>query len=330
MDDSLRQLICNPTDRKIIHLWNPHAGGGKHASTVSAFVDTACERVAFYQTSGPKDASRYVKECCLKEAENLLPLHWIIHGGDGTVNEVINGIFSANAQDRVLFSVVAAGSGNDFLRTAAKKEAFVHAATQNSCHEQKIDALSLCTGAQTYYALNMLNIGFDCSVVTAASDFKKYPLISGSMAYILGILRVLIRKETRHLRVVLHHADQSSEVLEGNRLLVTVANGMFCGGGFCAAPAAKLDDGLMDVLLINDVTRRKFCSLVGDYRRGTHVDVQNKKEAPSFQQILTYRQCVGITIEGLAELCADGEVFPAQQFQCRVLPQSLRYVHLPF
>ncbi|MBQ4054612.1 MAG: acylglycerol kinase family protein, partial [Clostridia bacterium] len=123
--------------RKIMIL-NPAAGHGDADKLTSPD-----EKILIYKTKSVGDAERYVTQECRIDPET----HFIVCGGDGTVNEVVNGIISAGAGESAMFSIVPTGTGNDFIKNDLEKKK-VH----------KVDVVAI----NGRYAVNMINIGFDC------------------------------------------------------------------------------------------------------------------------------------------------------------------------
>lgn len=283
------------------HIMNPAAGKKKKEQT-----DTFSENAVPYYTTKEKDAEEFVYSTCLTEPN----AHFIVHGGDGTLHEVVNGIAKANALATATFTPVAAGSGNDFVR--------VLPTLPKDCY---IDLLRY----NDNYSLNMINIGFDCHVAERAARYKRKPLISGTGAYVAGILATLLHKPGLKMKITYTDENDNVVTLEDTFLLTVAANGRYCGGGFYSHPVADLQDGLMDVLLIKKISRPKFISLVSYYKKGTHL-TKDGKVAPRFNKILTYVRCKEITIETKDILCADGEIEPMEQLKISVLPRALHLV----
>ena len=94
---------------KRLHIFNPVAGGGHSPELLTKGAANGEE---VYVTSGIGDAERFVYEMCRSRSE----VHFVVYGGDGTLNEAANGIIRAGAGERTLLSVVPAGTGNDFAR----------------------------------------------------------------------------------------------------------------------------------------------------------------------------------------------------------------------
>ena len=137
------------------------------------------------------------------------------------------------------------------------------------------------------------------------------------MAYIAGLIVTLIRKPG----VRASFSFDGSEPKACRYLLNTYANGSFCGGGFHSNPKAELSDGRIDTLLVNNISRLKFVSLVGDYKKGTHL-------CPKFEKIITNQKASRIDIEfdKDANICIDGEVVTARELHISVCPGALRFL----
>ena len=288
---------------KTIQIINPKAGHG-HAED----VHLSKEDIIRYTTTCIGDAERSVKEFC---EENEGELHFIVCGGDGTINEVVNGIMSASASDRAYFSVAPTGSGNDFVRNF-----------NNEKKKHRIDLIKY----NDRYAVNMINIGFDCNVVEKTQLYKNKKLISGSMAYAMGIGNVFCHKMGQYLEITVTDENDEVTTYADEYLLVPVANGSFCGGGFNALPFAELNDGLLDMLIISKVSRPKFVSLVGEYRTGTYINKETKEIKKKFADVVKYVRCKKVSVNNLKAVCADGEIESADSVVIEVVPDAITYI----
>ena len=151
-----------------------------------------------------------------------------------------------------------------------------------------------------------------------------------SLSYIAGVAATLSKKEVFHASVHLSGVkaegtdELCDEELEGDFLLTAAANFPFYGGGFKAAPASDPSDGFMDVLLVKDISIPRFLSLVASYRKGTHVNVETCIPYPPFRDILVYRKCRTMRLEGVKRICLDGEIIPATGVHADIVPKAIR------
>ncbi|MCQ2432393.1 MAG: hypothetical protein MJ175_07305 [Clostridia bacterium] len=286
------------------HIINPAAGQGGGEALLNRYYK---DGDIVYHTTGVGDAAKKIEELARTDEAP----YFIVYGGDGTLNEAVNGIMAAGAGDRAVLSAIPAGTGNDFVRTFADEP---------DGTEHTLDLIRV-NGA---YAVNMINIGFDCSVVSKTAEWKKKPFISGSAAYIFGVASVLFRRMGRKMKITYTDENDTEHTVEEELLLCAAANAPYCGGGFRAAPCADLGDGMIDLLIVRKISRIRFVTLVKHYHDGTHVTGEGRP-APKFAPILDYVRCRSAAIEGIAELCRDGEVLPAEKATLESARAALRY-----
>ncbi len=262
-----------------IHILNPAAGQGKALE----FKD----KDNVYITKGIGDATEFVKT----NAQD--GMHFCVYGGDGTVNEVVNGIMQSGKA--VSLSIVPVGTGNDLLRTLGMSD------------KQSLSADVLTVNGK--YAVNAVNTGFDLDVVLKAAEYKKRPYISGTLAYVMGVVAVLLGKFGRKIHVEYTDAQQKTHTFSGESLLALAANGSYYGGGFKCAPVADITDGLIDLLIVKKVSRLRFLSLVVRYMKGKHIDPETKQPIAAFEKYVIFCKCKSVVFSGIDKICTDGEVW---------------------
>ena len=103
-----------------------------------------------------------------------------------------------------------------------------------------------------------------------------------------------------------------------------MANGQYCGGGFRGAPTASMTDGVMELLIVDLITRRRFFGLVGMYHDGRHID-ENGAVIAGVDDVLHYIRCSEIEFSGMDTVCRDGEIFRCGRQKLSVLPAAIRY-----
>lgn len=300
---------------------NPAAGQGKGIENLITEIETAAETLQMhckiYVTKGTGDgetaAKRAAQELSGEEGR------FFACGGDGTLNEVINGIFGF---DNVVVGCIPIGTGNDMVRNFETDGDFLDIGQQLLAGERRIDLMEysgvIGGKQQTRYCANMFNIGFDCNVVELAGRLKKKPLISGSLAYLLAVLGIFIKKEG----ISLHLIENGETLADGEVLLCAVANGKYCGGGLKTSPQAVIDDGVFDLNIIKNVPRRVFLRLFTRYVKGNYLGL------PGLEKILTMRRCTELKLSPKSKkffLCADGEISVAESVEFRIVPQCLRF-----
>ncbi len=299
---------------KHIYIINPAAGRGDSSDALIARIMKAygakgeSDLPSFYITTGVGDATRYVHTYCNNHPGEQVRFYAC--GGDGTLSEVVNG---AASHEGASVGLIPAGTGNDFVRSFTQSDRFMDFEAQRDGQEIDIDLIR-CNGT---YGINLFNTGFDCEVVVKTGEIKRKPLVSSGMAYGLGVALELIRKPG--VKVELSVDGESPKKCE--LLLCAIGNGAYYGGGFMPLPHASISDGFLDMCIVDNVSRAKFVSLVGTYKKGEHV-------VPANADILTYRRCRSVTMRfpRPQNVCMDGEV--KQMCECRieVVPHALRFV----
>ena len=190
-------------------------------------------------------------------------------GGDGTVNEVANGILHSAGSGNTILGVVSTGTGGDFVRSVGIPRDYTSACScLTSSRRLLIDVgvveyQSKGQSRQRFF-VNAAGVGFDAAVVEATERLPKY--FGGTVPYLVGLLRSLAGY--RNKSVVLKMGGK----VEARRILnVVVANGGYLGGGMHIAPEAELDDGLLDLIVIGDVGKFELLKALPMVYKGTHI-----------------------------------------------------------
>ncbi|NMA65029.1 MAG: hypothetical protein GX957_02155 [Clostridiaceae bacterium] len=145
--------------------------------------------------------------------------------------------------------------------------------------------------------------------------FRRLPLISGPMAYILGVLTAVLGLKKYRLKMKF---NDSSEILEKDFLLSIFANGAFYGGGMKPVPKAKIDDGIMDFCLVEPVSRLKLLKFFPVYKKGEHGDME--------EVFITTGKKVFVESEQPFPLNIDGEVFTETKAEIEIFPDFLNVI----
>lgn len=306
-----------------IFVINPKAGKEKNRQKLETEILAAGEKlnkkVEIYETSAAGDGEDFVRRTsAAKDSDEVIRFYAC--GGDGAVNEIFNGAYGF---ENVEVGVIPLGTGNDFIRNFGTAKQFLDLEAQllgTAVETDMIRYVETLGGvdAEPRYCANMLNIGFDCNVADLTATAKTWPLVNGSLAYLISVFIQLIKKEGANLRVEF----EDGEVFDDNLLLMTVANGCFCGGGWKSNPVAKLDDGIMDIGLIKDIPRRKFPALLPKYQKGTHFDYKG------IDEILIYKKSKKLTIYvngGNVRLCTDGEITRTEKVTMEMVPKAINF-----
>ena len=191
-------------------------------------------------------------------------------GGDGTVNEVANGILHSTGAARTALGIISTGTGSDFIRSVGIARDF-HSACSALTSSRR---LAIDVGVVEYqsqgktlqrFFVNAAGVGFDAAVVKETERLPKY--FGGTVPYIAGLLRTLFIYKNKP--VVVRVGDE----VENHRVLnVAVANGGYLGGGMHIAPQAELGDSLLDMVMVGDMGKFELIKELPTVYKGTHIN----------------------------------------------------------
>ena len=295
---------------KHIFIINPAAGKENAYEQIQKELETLSDPVDYelYQTLEPGDATSYIREYCQTHSE---PVRFYACGGDGTLNEVLNGVVGF---PHASFSCYPCGSGNDFVKYYGGKKFFFQIDELVHAEEEYIDIMRV----GDRYALNATHFGFDSCVAKTMTNVRRKKLIGGKNAYTTGVVVGLLKAMKNPCRVTV-----DGELLnpKGTILLCTVANGQFVGGSFRCAPRSVNNDGMLEVCLVHPVSYVTFLRLIKEYSKGTHLD------DPRFEKHLEYRRGKSIHIEAPEGFLysLDGELYPGTDFTVEVMHGAVRF-----
>lgn len=218
-------------------------------------------------TTSPGSATRSVREALGDGVARIVSV-----GGDGTLNEVVNGFFDeagAPLGTAASLCVVPSGSGGDFGRTAGIAPAPGEALrVLSEGHIKAIDVgrIDFDDGTRRYF-LNVADCGIGGEVVARVNGSRfKGGGVRGSAVFLWESLATLLQYRGGAVRVTV-----DGEVVERTVQSVVVANGRYFGGGMCVAPDAELDDGVFDIVIIAAAGRARSMMAMPSLYRGTHV-----------------------------------------------------------
>ena len=292
------------TDRFNLLIINPKAGKGNAGRLASVFEKYLKEHNFDYRiirTEYPGHAAEIVKE-------NLFRKNLFIYsiGGDGTLNEVVNGaVFSEAA-----VISIPSGSGNDFIRSITElNDPYDIFMKSFSSQVSRIDTLKV----NERYCINIASAGFDAVVAHNMNHFKQMPFVSGSAAYILGIFKTLINFSFHNFSITIDSKKQTGEYL-----LAAAANGKYYGGGIKAAPDAKVDDGFLDICIVSRLNKIRIPGLISKYKKGLH---EGLKEV----QLLKGKKVI-IESDKIIQINIDGEIVESDTTVIELIPASLNII----
>lgn len=281
-----------------VFIVNPVSGSGRYTRVLTIIQDYFSDREDSFEIRFTEYVG-HATEIAAEYTSNGTVLYSV--GGDGTSHEIVNGLCEG-----VSLGIIPVGSGNDFWRMIDYKESLEKIVVDSIEGKNVLIDVGVVNGVRY---LNCANIGFDALVNKGANEFR-FKWFPRSFVYVLFALKCLLRKDT-----ISFSFEVNGEVVEHTALLASFMNGQYYGGGFRSAPLASMTDGLIDVCIVEDVSRRRIISLLPKYFKGAHLDL----DIVSFMKVSSFR------ISSASDLVfgLDGEISFASVIDVEVLPKAV-------
>lgn len=302
------------SEGRSLFIVNPVAAGGKTGDAWPAIEEELRSLDLSFDhrfTEAPNHATSLAREA-VEEGYDMV----VAVGGDGTVNEVVNGLMSPGSEkaDAVL-GVVIAGRGSDLARTIGIPADYAEACARLTGDRTMTVDLGLVEFSQEgerreRYFVNVGGGGFDGEVAVRANRAPDF--MGGTIPYLSSLVTTLITYRNKAIELILDEREPMQMVVNS----VIVANCQYAGGGMRVAPDADPSDGLFDVIVIGDVDKIEFLMTVPKVYDGTHI---------THPQVDTYRaKRVELRSEEPLLLQVEGEVCGQTPLTFSIVPSALQ------
>jgi len=222
-------------------------------------------------------------------------------GGDGTVLEAFNGMLFSKAR----LGIIPAGTGNDFARTLMiprKTEEAIELIVNG--HTKVIDVGKV----NDSYFLNVVGVGIDGEIVKSTEKIKTK--IAGPAAYVMGTFKTLVSYKCKDVKISI-----DDETIMRNLFLVAIGNGKFYGGGMKITPGAEIDDGKLEICIVNKLSKLRFTKLFSSVFSGNH---KKYKEVEIFEG-----KKIIIDSNEKLPINADGNIIGLTPCCIEIIPKAL-------
>ena len=285
-------------------IYNPAAGSVKDCETIGEKLQRF-PGAKIYFTEKEGDATRFAEDA-IQHRQDLV----VAAGGDGTLNEVINGI--ARFADRIQVGLVPLGTGNDFARTLALPNSIEDCIQILRAGKTRAIDLVRVTSDQVRYFVNVSAGGFSGTV-----NEKLTPEIKktwGPLAYLRSAAAAFPELRSYRTTVVLDDGPP----LEADLYNAIIANGRFVAGGTEVAPEAAIDDGLLDLILVLQKPMTEIALVIAQMLTGKHLG----------SDAIVFRRAKKILVRSNPGMWfnVDGELVGNEPALFEALPRALRFV----
>ena len=293
---------------KHLFIINPAAGSRNRTQEYSDVIHKICRaRRVDYEirvSTAPGECARIAREAARTGEE----LRVYACGGDGTLNEVVAGVAG---YDNAAVTVFSGGSGNDFVKLFDDPKAFFDLHRLMDAEEATFDLIR----CNDDIALNICSVGLDARIGTDVSHYKRLPLLQGFRAYAASTVVNVVKGIAEHYVI-----EVNGKRFDGEYTMICVCSGRYYGGGFNPVPEADPSDGLLDVLLVNKVSRTQVPLVIGKYKAGQYAQLPH---------LVTYLKtdCIKIICDKPTPINLDGELRVAQTVEMKVAEEKIRFFY---
>ncbi|MBC7236740.1 MAG: diacylglycerol kinase family lipid kinase [Chloroflexi bacterium] len=293
---------------------NPKAGRGHGARLSPRVAACLAERGADFDlvhTAGPGHAIELARQAVDEGFEIVVSV-----GGDGTSNEIVNGLMSrANGGPVGTLGWVPAGSGNDFAMMNGAPwdtEAACDLIMRGTTRLVDVGRVTF-DGRLTRYFDNAVGIGFDGLVVRETQKLKH---VRGLAMYLPAVLKTVFLS----LRPIHAHAILDDKSFDAAHLMIVIANGPREGGSFLVAPNARCDDSYLDIITAAQMSKLRMLAMIPQFLKGTHLGDPRIGEARARRVTIRSEDPLYFHVDGEI-LCAE-----AHKVEAELLPLTLRVI----
>lgn len=238
-------------------------------------------------------------------------------GGDGTINEVVNGLYSSgNIKDATL-GIVSTGTGGDYIRTVGiprRSDEACRCLLRRKKRVVDLGVVEYMKNGQKEERLfvNFAGFGFDAEIVRRTT--QQFKALGAVPSYLLGIFATLLSYRNRDVSLRI-----DGELLDKRICTVVMNNGRYGGGSMFTAPHAELADGLLDVMIVGDLSKPDLLWSIPRIYKGTHLT--HPKVTMKKASVIEAE-----TASGNIQLQADGELLGGLPARFSVLPSMLNVI----
>ena len=271
---------------KYVFIINPASGKTDYDKIKQNIMKTLeNENYDIYETKAPKEATEIASRC--KNEENTIVYSV---GGDGTLNEVVNGI----AEGKCKLGIIPTGSGNDFYRTLKEAQ------TENV----RLD-LGKLNGR---YFINIASVGMDAETCNNANKIKSKIKLHSS--YYLALIHTFLTFKSKSLKLKI-----DKNVYAGDYIIAAICNGKYYGGGFKIAPVASFDDNQFDIYLVSKAGKLKLIKILLALLKSEH---------EKYNEVRKYTgKNITITSENNLIVNIDGEITISKNIEIEMIEDAL-------
>ncbi|HEX9973316.1 MAG TPA: diacylglycerol kinase family protein [bacterium] len=289
---------------KLLLIVNPVAGKNKGDKAIREATPLLAEKgiqydVKISEYSG--HATQIAREFDPSKFDGIVAV-----GGDGTLFEILNGLLKTHRDFVLPIGQIPVGTGNSFIKDLNIQTIADAVGKIAGGKTRKVDVGFFKYPEGEHYFINLLGTGFVANVAHRAGKYKAL----GPLSYVIGVF-----EEVARLHPIPMEMTIDGQVFQRDYIFAEICNSTKTGGNMIMAPDAKIDDGLLDVILLNDISKLNLLKVFPQIFKGTHV---NDSHVETFKG-----RHIKIVTETPQRLTPDGEVFGTTPIEVSILPNKI-------
>jgi YegS/Rv2252/BmrU family lipid kinase len=300
--------------RKTTVILNPVSAGGRtygnKEKIEKAIRNLINDRFELIITRAPQESTILTMEAIKSGSELIL-----VAGGDGTIQEVVNGFLTNDKNKQCLLGIISSGTGQGFAQslglpnTLDEQIDIALGGTARKVDVGKVTFMNFEGSTSHRYFINECQLGIGSTVVQRVQQNHK--LLGGKLGFGLGTIEAVVRHPNQSIKVTIDEGYPRSTSLTG----IVIANGAYTGGGMNLAPGACVDDGWLNLLLMQEMSVAERLWSFPKIYSGKHIRLDKFK----------YQRIQSISVESSEKVCieADGELLGTAPCKVEIIPASL-------
>lgn len=283
----------------ILNPWSDKGKAGQRESLIRSLLNQYHLSFEIARTSGRGEAIALARAAAERGCYRAV----VAAGGDGTINEIVNGLLGTH----VPLGFLPIGTGNDIIKMFDLSPARLDDAVRRLRDGQVRPVDVGVVNGRAF--LNGLGVGFDACIAVEASRLKR---VHGFAVYVVALIKALIRFRPPEMTI-----SFDGQTITRRMLLASVSNGRCHGGGFWITPDAEIDDGLFDLCLVNQLRIDEFARHIPKVLKGRHTRLRQVTMARAREVIIDSSTPVAAHV--------DGEILGTdlRHFEVKLLPGAL-------
>ncbi len=289
---------------KLFFIVNPAAGKNKGLKAIKTAIPLLEQKGIPLEVSTsefPGHATEIAQKFDPSKFDGIIAI-----GGDGTLFEILNGILKTHHDFDLPIGQIPVGTGNSFIKDLGIQTIKDAVEKISGGKTRKVDVGFFKYPEGEYYFINLLGTGFVANVAHRAGKYKAL----GPLSYVFGVFEEVVQ-----LRSVPMEMTIDGKVYQRDYIFAEICNSTKTGGNMIMAPDAKIDDGLLDVILLNKISKFNLIKVFPQIFKGTHV-------LDSHVETFKGRH-IKIVTQTPQRLTPDGEVFGSTPIEVLILPQKI-------